>query len=73
MDGEHRQREFFLAVEHDADEVVGLYAKVDQLVRQGIRVAVHFAVGQLAVLIDHCGRVGCAFGLFREEVGKGLA
>ena len=36
MDGEHRQRELFLAVEHDADEVIGLHAKVDQLMRKGI-------------------------------------
>ena len=73
MDGEHRQREFLLTVEHDTDKVVGLHAKVNELMRQSIRVAVHLAIGQLAVLVDHCGGIGCAFGLFGEEVGEGLS
>ena len=40
---------------------------------QRIGVAVHLAIGQLAVPVNHSGSIGRALGLFGEEVGKGLA
>ena len=73
MDSQHSQRKLLETVEHDAHKVVGLYAEVYQLTGQGIRVAVHLVIGQLAVPIYHSGRIGCATGLLGKEVGKGLA
>ena len=73
VDSQHSQRELLETVEHDAHEVVGLNAEVYQLTGQGIRVAVHLAVGQLAVPIHHSGCIWCATGLLGKEVGKGLA
>ena len=73
MDRQHCQRELLETVEHHAYEVVGLYAKLNQLAGQRIRVAVHLTVGQLAVPVHHSRSIGCAFGLLCEEVGKGLA
>ena len=73
VNSQHSQRELLETVKHDAHEVVGLYAEVYQLTSQGIRVAVHLAVGQLAVPIHHSGCIGRATGLLGKEVGKGLA
>ena len=73
VDGQYSQRELLETVEHDTNEVVGLYAKVNQLTCQGIRVAVHLAVCQLAVPVHHSRGIRCAFGLLCEEVGEGLA
>ena len=73
MDRQYCQWEFLEAVEHHTHEVVGLYAKLNKLTGQRIRVAVHLAIGQLAVPIHHSRSIGCALCLLCEEVCKGLA
>ena len=73
VDGQYGEWELLETVEHHADEVVGLYSKVYQLVGQRIRIAVQLAVGQLAVPVYHGGCIGCFLGLLRKELGKRLA
>ena len=72
MDGKHRQRELLQAVEHHADEVVGLHAEIDKLTCQCVGVPVHLAVSQLAVAVNNGRRVRCAFCLFGKEICKGF-
>ena len=73
VDREHCERELLGAVEHDTDEVVWLHTEVDELMSQCIGVVVHLGIGELAVLIHHCGCVWSALSLLGEEVGEGLA
>ena len=73
VDRQYGQRELLETVEHHAHEIVGLNAEIDELAGQRVRVAVHLAVGELAVPIHHGRGIGRALSLFRKEVGKGLA
>ena len=73
MDGKNGERELLHTVEHHTHEVVLLNTEVDELTGQRIRMAVHLAIRQLTVLIDHGRCVGCAENLFAEEIRKGLA
>ena len=72
MDRKYRQGELLCAVEHDADEIIGLHTGVDELMSQRIRIAVHLAVGQLTVLIDNSRCIGRSLCLFCKEVGESL-
>ena len=73
MDGQHGERKLLHTVQHHAYEVITLNTEGDELVGQRIGVAVHLAIGELAILIDDGRGIGSALCLFGEEIGKGLA